>query len=322
MARINFSFYNAFIQFDGENTDFPVENVITHIANFDEPRNRTAFIKGSYHSLPKFRTFDGAREGENLFFWIGRFFTERPYTGQLNEDEFRLMIGDPYSPAIVVYRPEDHLLAVQSKRLAPRRRAIEEFFNHFIEHNVEGHVVKLVLIPQHDTTSLEAVNENATVSSIHLEIDANNDIELQALADANQNRFSEIVNNNARDAREIGANVVNIDWKKGRLKKPISFDVIQMLRGLDFDNSSILKAEVTVKLNHQNTKKTINLLEDGLLKDSFEIGDGITAFDALVEATHDHIQNAGIPNQCFQYFLNNYRENLIRMEFGVHVLEE
>ena len=322
MVEINFSFFNAFVQVDGRNTAYPIENLINQIWGRTSPRDRTAFIKGAYHSLPQLRTFEGARETGTQFFWIGKFLTEKPYTGHLNDDEFELMNQDPYSPAMVVYQHEDHLLAIQSKQYAPRKTAIEDFFNHFLIPEIENHRVKFVLLPQHDQASLDLVDANATIKAIHLEMDANNNQELRALADNQENRFSEIANANVQSARDMGVNVVNIDWKKGRFSRPIPYEVVEMLRNIDFNNQSILKAEVVVKLPNISKPKTINLLEDGILKDGFNIPDGIDAFDALTEQVHEHVQNPGFPAQCLQYFTDNYGNDLMPGDFQVDLIEE
>lgn len=308
MTSIKFSFYNLFLSQEGTLFGNDLTDFIDSLGQRQRPEDRTATINDVVYSMPHLRRFEGPRDDGTRFFWIGKFLTEKPYVGHLNDDDFDIMADDAYSPAMIIYRPGDHLLAIQSKQSAPRKKAVEDFLNYFLHENGRNQNFEIVLYKQCDQTTLDMLEEDTVVNYVSLDILTNN---YRPQDNAAENPLANIINTSVRNATEFGSNYCTLTWRKGLFKRAISFQMIESLREIDFNNESIVRGKAVVKRPGLAKTTTIDLLTDGILQTEFNIGDGITAFEAMAVSANEYVHNNGIPQQCMDFYVQTYRDDVV-----------
>ncbi|MFM9745588.1 hypothetical protein ACKI2C_49390, partial [Streptomyces brasiliscabiei] len=84
---------------------------------------------------------------------------------------------------------------------------------------------------------------------------------------------------NVNLSNRYNVNVAHIEFKKGRFKNPLSFELVRMLRQLNFENTTLLSGKVIVRLAGEFKDKEIDLLTNGFSKGEYQIENNITAFD-------------------------------------------
>nr|DAZ10631.1 MAG TPA: hypothetical protein [Caudoviricetes sp.] len=312
MASIKFNFYNLFLEQGNNLVANDLTEFIDNLGRRENAQDRTAEINDVVYSMPHLAQYGGARNDGTRFFWIGKFLTEKPYAGHQYDDDFQIMTEDAYSPAMIFYRPADHLLGIQSKQSAPRKKAVEDFFNYFLHEDNRNEDLQIVLYKQPDQSTLDMLEDGTVVNFVSLDVLTNNNNRyFQDLQADEQNPLANIINANARASMDMGSNYCTLTWKKGRFKKALPFQMVQWLREIDFTNESITKGIALVKRPGFAKATKIDLLTDGILETEFTIGDDISAFEAIAVNVNEQIQNNGIPEQCLGFYVQNYRANVI-----------
>lgn len=266
-------YFNIFICKNGKATNYPVNKLLDHIINKDAI-NRTKEVDGnviflSQHRYPKMnRNSDGTcmdgyeYEQNNRTVWIGKFLQDKPFAGKIGSEELEQITGDVYQPNTCLFISDSHLLVMEHTNLGPRKIALENYLSQYIDG--DEYTVKLIPIIKEKMLSL--VKSSDSVKKIVLTI-KNHDFSLNSVFkdyEEHSSLLQQAIENPAKAGEQMGANETTVEFKKGRMKKNMSSDMVsKVLNMIDVDSKHLVSAKVTFTNPKTKENETINLKLDG-----------------------------------------------------------
>ena len=266
-------YFNIFICKNGKVTNYPINKLLDHI-NMKDAIDRTKEVDGnviflSQHRHPEMkRNSNGTcRDGyeyekNNRTVWIGKFLQDKPFAGKIGSEELKQITGDVYQPNTCLFISDSHLLVMEYTNLGPRKIALESYLSQYIAG--DEYTVKLIPIVKEKMLSL--VKSSDSIKKIVLTI-KNHDFSLNSVFKDYANYSSlleQAIENPAKAGEQMGANETTVEFKKGRMKKNMSSDMVsKVLNMIDVDSKHLVSAKVTFINPKTNEKETINLKLDG-----------------------------------------------------------
>lgn len=303
-------YFNIFICKNGELTNYPINKLLDHIIVKDAI-DRTKDVDGnviflSEHRFPEMkRNSDGScmdgyeYDQNNRTVWIGKFLQDKPFAGKIGSEELKQITGDVYQPNTCLFISDSHLLVMEYTNLGPRKNALESYLSQFIEG--DEYTVKLIPIIKEKMLSL--VKSSDSIKKIVLTI-KNHDFSLNSVFKDYEDHSSllkQAIENPAKAGEQMGANETTVEFKKGRMKKNMSPDIVsKVLNMIDIDSKHLVSAKVTFVNPKTKEIETINLKLDGFY--NTDLGDlDSNGFQFLASKFTEHYYDIKGKNKNAEY---------------------
>ena len=267
-------YFNVFICKNGEKTDYPISNLIDHINN-KQAKDRTKEVDGKFiflsrHRFPEMKRKDNGMamdgyeyEVGNRTVWIGKFLEDKPFAGEIGSEQLEEISGDVYQPNTCLFICEAHLLLMEFTNLGPKKNALEGYLSQFLE----GDEYTVKLVPKKKKKMLSLVKASESIKEIVITV-KNDDFSLNSVfKDYGEHKtlLEKAVESPVNAGKEMGANETTIVFKKGRMRKNMSSDMVsKILEMINIKSDYLVSAKVTFLNPKTQEKETINLKLDGL----------------------------------------------------------
>ncbi|KRM95971.1 hypothetical protein FC19_GL001452 [Liquorilactobacillus aquaticus DSM 21051] len=303
---MNFSFYNVYIEKNSNLTYLSLNNLLDHIS-VQNPRNKTVKLDDDcYYSLPQYIAINN----QCRIFWLGKFLKNKPYNGHIGSDNIEEIVGDAYQPVICLYDEVHRMLVVEGTIAGPKKKGIENFLNSYICKENEGNdnYYHVKLIQQRSEKGLEIVDNDTEILRILIQVKIN-DYNVQNFInqdedDEEQNFIGTLLGRNVEFGNEFGANVLTLEFKKGRYAGDLDNTIINLMQAINSEDISLLSGLIDVRLGN-GTKTQIDLRQRKFINFYKNVGD-ITGFDALMIVLRDALTNNEFSDDAINYSLEHY----------------
>lgn len=291
-------YYNAFLCRNGKKTDYPLFRLIDFISRGNATQRTKVLeddkvIFSSRHRYPIVgRDGDRSREGHefidnNRTAWIGKFNSDKPYTGQIGTDNLMQIVGDLYQPNTCLSISDNFLFIMEYNFLGPSKKQIEKFLSSYIVSDLQdvNYSVKLYEIKKDPMLRLVANSES--VKSVTITVN-NDGFNLDNIFNEGTPLLGRLFLGPVEAANEMEVNQTTIVLKKGRRKKEMSVDLIGQILGLIRVNSNELVSAV-VEFKNPDTGKMdkFDLKHDGFYTSHIQ-SDDYTGFEVLSDLLTKH----------------------------------
>ncbi|HAQ8549306.1 TPA: hypothetical protein IYA63_002623, partial [Enterococcus faecium] len=228
-------YFNVFICKNGEKTDYPISKLIDHINN-KQAKDRTKEVDGKFiflskHRFPEMKRKDNGMamdgyeyEVGNRTVWIGKFLEDKPFAGEIGSEQLEEISGDVYQPNTCLFICEAHLLLMEFTNLGPKKNALEGYLSQFIE----GDEYTVKLVPLIKEKMLSLVKASESIKEIVITV-KNDDFSLNSVFKEygeHKTLLEKAVESPVKAGKEMGANETTIVFKKGKMRKNMSSDMV------------------------------------------------------------------------------------------------
>lgn len=305
------AFYNVFMEEEivEENkshnklTDISLLGLLDHISTLDSENRTVKLSDDCFYSLPQFRDLGNNRRA----FWIGKFLKDKPYNGKIGTDDVKEIVGEAYQPVVGIFDATNRMLVVETTMVGPKKAKIEEFFNSYIcEEEGNGNTkYELKMIRQKSNTTINEIDDRTEILGVYLQIrvDEYNSDNFQRNRDG-QNMLVALTDRNVAFGKEYKANVISIALQKGRYKNDLKNTIIDVVRTINAEDTSLISAKVDVKFP-SGKKDTIDLKGNKFMSFSKNTGD-VTGFDALTTILNESYEDNEFPTDCYHYLVDHF----------------
>lgn len=282
MTKVNILCYRIFLRKGIIKVNYPIERIIDYIITKSAPEKLKRTI---YGHITMNKMFDPKKEKVigNRTFWLSKYRKDKPYTGKEGTDMANPIEDDVLEPTVIHYDYRNNVLLVQHKSVGPRKGSIQQYLNEFIDRGQDGW--NIVLEPIADENVIDIINNADKIKDLTLEFSS----EADTINDCfnivnNEGLIERLVNalNPLQEANnQLMGNTLAMTFKKRYGQKGLNpKNLISILQNLNIDSENLLKAKVTVR--EKGGDKKIDLINLGVKKHTFEMSEGVTDFNTIV----------------------------------------
>ncbi|MFB5472060.1 hypothetical protein ACE4ZE_04670 [Enterococcus faecium] len=323
-------YFNIFLYKNGKKTNYKINELIDFISRGTALQRTKKLDDDKVVFLSKTRLNRVGRNGSltkegyefiegNRTVWIGKFNSDRPYTGVIGSDNIEPIVGDLYQPNVCLAIPDNYLFLIEYNFLGPSRRQVEKFLTSFISSNSDENSFEVKLVEIKKESMLELVSISDSIKSVTITVN-NEGFELG-------NFFVNLPEKNGLLARlfmgpieasnEMDVNQTTIILKKGRRKKEMDITEIGEILNLVNINSDNLVSAVVEFINPKTKlPDKFDLKHDGYYT-GFKDSRSYTGFEILADlmTAHYYEDERRSKDRYYHQYLDEGIENIVANEF-------
>ncbi len=256
---------------------------------------------------------------DNRTVWVGKFNSDRPYTGVIGSDDIEQIVGDLYQPNVCLAIPDNYLFLMEYNFLGPSRRQIEKFLTSYISSNSEENRFEIKLVEVRKERMLELVPRSDSIKSVTITVN-NEGFELGNLfTDHTEDNslLSRLFSGPIEASNEMEVNQTTIVLRKGRRRREMDIGEIGSILNLVNINSENLVSAVVDFINPRtNMPDKFDLKHDGLYT-GFKNSETYTGFEILADlmTSHYYDDNHRNKDQYYHRYLDEGIESIDEGEF-------
>lgn len=323
-------YFNAFLCKNGEKTYYSINKLIDFISNGNALQRTKKLDDDKVIFMSRRRLSVVGRDGgharaghefidSNRTVWIGKFNSDKPYTGAIGSDDIEQIVGDLYQPNTCLAIPDNYLFLMEYNFLGPSKRQIEKFLTSYIVSNSEDNKYEVKLTEIKKERMLELVPASNSVKSVTITVNNegfnignlfNGEIQEDSL-------LSRLFNGPVSVANEMEVNQTTIVLRKGRKKREMDIGEIGTILSLINVNSVNLVSAVVNFINPRTNKPDkFDLKHDGFYT-GFKESETYTGFEILADLMTSHYYDDNHRNKDDQYhqYLDEGISNIDENEF-------